>query len=97
MRYPLNTPGITFDQTKTFARAVALTLEKDDPKRVINEMARKDRVGKVFIDWSQNDRNKTTVCVYSVRARDEPTVSWPVDWDDLNGRTPPQPVRADRI
>jgi bifunctional non-homologous end joining protein LigD len=80
---PLNTPDVTFDQTKAFARAVALTLEQDDPKGVIASMSRAARTGKVFIDWSQNDRNKTTVCVCSVRAREGPTVSWPLEWGSL--------------
>ena len=46
-------------------------------------MAKDLRTGKVFIDWSQNDEHKTTVCVYSLRARPEPTVSTPVDWDEV--------------
>jgi bifunctional non-homologous end joining protein LigD len=95
---PLNAPAVTFDQTKAFARAVALTLERDDPKTVIASMSRDARRGKVFIDWSQNDRNKTTVCAFSVRAREEPTVSWPVAWADLAEGRPPPPVRAsDRL
>lgn len=92
---PLNSPGITFDDTKSFARAVALTLERDDPKRVIASMSRAAREGKVFIDWSQNDREKTTCCVFSVRARDEPTVSWPIAWERLSERKPPTSPRAE--
>jgi bifunctional non-homologous end joining protein LigD len=79
---PLNTP-VTFDQTKAFANAVARVLEKDDPKSVISAMKKDLRGGKVFVDWSQNDEHKTTCCVYSLRAREHPTVSTPVTWDEL--------------
>ncbi len=91
---PLNTPDVKFDQTKSFARAVALTLEQDDPKGVIASMSRAARAGKVFIDWSQNDRNKTTVCAFSVRARPDPSVSWPMEWAALKQGTLPPPVLA---
>lgn len=79
---PLNT-AVTFAQTKTFARAVAQTMEKEDPDRITSNMSRAGRAGKVFIDWSQNDQHKTTVCVYSLRAREKPSVSMPVTWDEL--------------
>ncbi|HEV2293391.1 MAG TPA: non-homologous end-joining DNA ligase [Tepidisphaeraceae bacterium] len=79
---PLNTP-VTFDQTKSFAHAVARVLEKDDPKSVVSAMKKNLRDGKVFVDWSQNDEHKTTCCVYSLRARERPTVSTPVTWDEL--------------
>jgi bifunctional non-homologous end joining protein LigD len=91
---PLNTPDVTFDQTKAFARAVALTLEQDDPKGVIASMSRAARAGKVFIDWSQNDRNKTTACAFSIRARPEPSVSWPLDWAALKHAPKPPVVLA---
>jgi bifunctional non-homologous end joining protein LigD len=80
---PLNHPEATFDQTKTFSRAAALTLERDDRKLIISSQTRSLREGKVLIDWSQNDRAKTTVCVYSLRAREQPTVSAPVDWEEI--------------
>ncbi len=80
---PLNTP-VTFDQTKAFAHAVARVLEKDDPKSVISAMKKNLRGGKVFVDWSQNDEHKTTCCVYSLRARERPTVSTPVTWNELS-------------
>ena len=67
--------GHTYDDTKPFARAVAQLLEKQDSKLVTSVMAKKERPGKVFIDWSQNTDHKTTVCVYSLRARERPTVS----------------------
>jgi bifunctional non-homologous end joining protein LigD len=79
---PLNTPT-TYDDTKPFAHAVAQLLERDDPRRVTSRMDKSLRKGKVFIDWSQNDQHKTTVCVYSLRARPEPTVSTPVAWEEV--------------
>jgi bifunctional non-homologous end joining protein LigD len=79
---PLNSKT-TYEQTKPFARAVAQTLERDDPKRVVSRMAKKLRRGKVFVDWSQNDQHKTTVAVYSLRAKERPTASTPVGWDEV--------------
>src|SRR6476660_6160952 len=79
---PLNTP-VTFDQTKALARALAEHLEREHPKLVISKMARALREGKVFVDWSQNDEHKTTVNVYSLRAKEQPTVSTPVTWDEV--------------
>jgi bifunctional non-homologous end joining protein LigD len=79
---PLNTP-VTFDQTKSFARSIALLLERDAPDKVISSMSRAARTGKIFVDWSQNDSHKTTVCPYSLRARPEPTVSTPIAWDEV--------------
>ena len=82
---PLNTPRVTADQTKEFALAVGQLLAKRDRKRVTTNMNKDQRKGKVFVDWSQNDRHKTTVCVYSMRARPRPTVSAPVTWDEVEG------------
>ncbi len=79
---PLNTTT-DFERTKPFAREVALTLERDDPKGVTSNMRKDLRKGRIFVDWSQNDRHKTTVCVYSLRAKDRPTVSMPVTWEEL--------------
>jgi len=79
---PLNT-AVTYDETKKFAHAVARRFEADHPKLVLSVMAKDLRKGKVFIDWSQNDDSKTTVCVYSLRARPQPTVSTPVTWDEV--------------
>ena len=79
---PLNSPA-NFDQTKRFAQSVALRMEKDMPKDVVSEMKKSLRQGKVFIDWSQNDDHKTTICVYSLRAMERPTVSTPVDWKEV--------------
>ncbi|HWI02600.1 MAG TPA: non-homologous end-joining DNA ligase, partial [Acidimicrobiales bacterium] len=76
---PLNTP-VTYDETKPFAHAMAKLLEQQHPGEVLSVMTKELRTGKVFIDWSQNDDSKTTVCVYSLRARPRPTVSTPVTW-----------------
>jgi bifunctional non-homologous end joining protein LigD len=80
---PLNTEGVTFDDTKPFAHAIARLLEKQHPKSIVSSMKKELRRGKVFIDWSQNDRHKTTVAAYSLRAREQPTVSTPVTWDEV--------------
>jgi bifunctional non-homologous end joining protein LigD len=79
---PLNS-RVTYERTKRFARAVAETLARDDPDDVTSVMAKEKRTGKVFIDWSQNDEHKTTVAVYSLRARHRPTVSAPLHWDEV--------------
>src|SRR3954470_16823693 len=75
--------GPTYDQTKPFSRAVAETLEKQFPDRVVSRMTKKIRPGKVLVDWSQNDDYKTTVCVYSLRAKERPTASAPVRWEEI--------------
>ena len=80
---PLNSPDVTYEQTKGFARAVAELLEASEPDLVIARMNKDARKGKIFIDHSQNDEHKTTVCVYSLRARDRPTVSTPLEWDEV--------------
>jgi bifunctional non-homologous end joining protein LigD len=80
---PLNT-AVTYAETQPFARGLAQRLEREHPELVISEMAKAKRHGKVFIDWSQNSDFKTTVAVYSLRAkRSEPYVSMPVTWDEL--------------
>jgi len=79
---PLNSPH-THEHCADFARAAGQVLEKRHPKSVITTMAKKDRVGKVLVDWSQNSRHKTTVCAFSLRARPTPTVSTPVTWDEV--------------
>jgi bifunctional non-homologous end joining protein LigD len=80
---PLNYPNATFERTKPFAKAVAELLEGAEPDIVVSRMTKTRRTGKVLIDWSQNDAKKTTVCVYSLRARERPTVSTPVEWDEV--------------
>jgi len=79
---PLNTPA-TYDQTKAFSLALAQILERAHPKTVVSNMAKDLRKGKVLIDWSQNDEHKTTVSLYSLRARPLPTVSAPLHWDEV--------------
>lgn len=81
---PLHTPGIDDDRTKTFARALGRLLADAAADRVTVTMAKDRRVGKVFVDWSQNDANKTTVAAYSLRIRSQPTVSTPVTWDEVS-------------
>jgi len=73
----------TYDISKPFAHAVARLIEEHHPDQVTSEMKKTLRPGKIFIDWSQNDPHKTTVCVYSLRAKDSPTVSAPVSCDEV--------------
>jgi bifunctional non-homologous end joining protein LigD len=79
---PLNT-RVTFEQTKDFALAIATLLTKQNPKLVTANMSKAQRAGKVFVDWSQNDVHKTTVCAYSLRATEQPRVSTPVTWKEV--------------
>jgi bifunctional non-homologous end joining protein LigD len=79
---PLNTP-CTFDDTKTVSRQIADAVAADHPDAVVTNMLKKLRVGKVLIDWSQNDEHKTTVSVYSLRATPNPQVSTPLTWTEL--------------
>jgi len=79
---PLNT-SVNYDQTKDLSRAIAQHLEREHNDLVTSNMSKAARKGKVFVDWSQNDEHKTTICVYSLRAREEPTVSAPVKWDEV--------------
>ena len=79
---PLNTPH-TYGETKPFAHDIARLLQSMHPDRVVERMAKALRTGKVLIDWSQNDVTKTTVCAYSLRARELPMVSTPVRWDEV--------------
>ena len=81
---PLNVEDVDFAATKAFAKAVAELFEQTEPKRVISTQTRARREGKILIDWSQNDRNKTTVCVYSLRARTRQTGATPLDWDEVS-------------
>ena len=81
---PLNS-AVTYEETKPLARAIAQLLEKQTPDLVVSKMKKVDRKGKVFVDWSQNHSRKTTIAVYSLRARERPTVSTPVTWEELEG------------
>jgi bifunctional non-homologous end joining protein LigD len=79
---PLNEKA-SYEQTKPFAKAIAQLLEKQTPDRVVSKMKKVERKGKVFVDWSQNHQRKTTIAVYSLRARERPTVSTPVSWEEV--------------
>jgi bifunctional non-homologous end joining protein LigD len=79
---PLN-GAATYVKTKPFAHAFAERLEREHPEAVVSNMQKSRRGGKVLIDWSQNDEHKTTICVYSLRAKERPTVSTPVTWDEV--------------
>ena len=81
---PLNTKT-SYEETKPLARAIAQLLEKQTPKEVVSKMKKAERKGKVFVDWSQNHSRKTTIAVYSLRARERPTVSTPVTWEEVEG------------
>jgi bifunctional non-homologous end joining protein LigD len=80
---PLNGESDSYATTKPFARSVAELLEGAMPELVVSRMTKTRRTGKVLVDWSQNDAKKTTVCVYSLRARERPTASTPVEWDEV--------------
>jgi bifunctional non-homologous end joining protein LigD len=79
---PLNRE-IYYEQTKPFAKAIAQLLEKQTPDQVVSKMKKVEREGKVFVDWSQNHQRKTTIAVYSLRARERPTASTPVTWEEV--------------
>jgi bifunctional non-homologous end joining protein LigD len=79
---PLNTKT-SYDETKPFAHALARLLESEHRDLVVSDMKKAVRVNKIFVDWSQNDEHKTTISVYSLRARQRPTVSTPVTWEEV--------------
>lgn len=79
---PLNKKA-SYETTKPFAKAIAQLLEKQTPDKVVSKMKKVEREGRVFVDWSQNHRSKTTIAVYSLRARERPTVSTPVTWEEV--------------
>jgi bifunctional non-homologous end joining protein LigD len=81
---PLNRDEATYDDTKPLSQALARHLEAEHPKLIVSSQKKELRRGKVLIDWSQNDEHKTTVSVYSLRARAQPTVSTPLAWDELD-------------
>jgi len=80
---PLNRKETTFEDTKKFSKAVAEVLQRSYPELVTAKMAKEQRIKKVFINWSQNDPSKTMICVYSLRAREKPAVSFPLAWEEL--------------
>jgi bifunctional non-homologous end joining protein LigD len=80
---PLNGKAI-YEETRPFAQALAQLIAKQSPDEVLAKMGKKtDRSGKVLIDWYQNNERKTTIAVYSLRAREHPTVSTPVTWEEV--------------
>jgi bifunctional non-homologous end joining protein LigD len=79
---PLNTPT-SYEETKPFAHALARLLEDQHRELVVSDMKKELRKGKVLVDWSQNDEHKTTIAVYSLRAREHPRVSTPVKWEEV--------------
>jgi bifunctional non-homologous end joining protein LigD len=82
---PLNRDDVDYDRgTKALSHALARHLEAQHPELIVSQQRKELREGKVLIDWSQNDENKTTVGVYSLRARERPTVSTPLAWDELD-------------
>jgi bifunctional non-homologous end joining protein LigD len=81
---PLNVEGVDYDHgTKLISNALARHLESEHPKLIVSQQKKELRKNKVLIDWSQNDEHKTTVSVYSLRARERPTVSTPLSWDEV--------------
>ena len=81
---PLNTP-VSTERAREWAHSIAQALEHDDPEGIVTTPAKVERPGKIFVDWSQNHPHKTTVCVYSLRAKQRPAVSTPVSWDEVAG------------
>jgi bifunctional non-homologous end joining protein LigD len=80
---PLNRGETTFKDTKKFSKAVAEIMQKNYPDLVTAKMAKEYRQGRVFINWEQNDAKKTMICIYSLRARETPIVSFPLGWEEL--------------
>ena len=94
---PLNRQETTFADTKKFSKAVAEILQKNYPELVTAKMAKEYRQGKVFINWSQNDSSNTMICVYSLRAREKPFVSFPLAWrelENLAGQDDPEKLQV---
>jgi bifunctional non-homologous end joining protein LigD len=94
---PLNNEETTFEDTKTFSKAVAEIMQKHYPDLVTAKMAKNERQAKVFINWSQNDPSKTMISVYSLRGRDKPFVSFPLEWkelEDLDGHGDPERLQV---
>ena len=89
---PLNTPGVTHERASGFAQAVAQLLERARPDDVVSNMNKALRRNKVFVDWSQNSRHKTTIAPYSLRARPRPTVSTPLTWDEVEAAADGEPL-----
>ncbi len=94
---PLNSKETTFEDTKQFSKAVAVIMQKNYPDLATAKMAKEYRQARVFINWSQNDGKKTMACVYSLRAREKPFVSFPLEWgqlEHLSGSGDPERVQV---
>jgi bifunctional non-homologous end joining protein LigD len=94
---PLNRTDTTFEDTKKFSKAVAEIMQKNYPDLVTAKMAKEYRKGRVFINWEQNDSKKTMICVYSLRAREKPMVSFPLAWrelENLAGQDDPEKLQV---
>lgn len=94
---PLNRAETTFEDTRKFTKAVAGIMQKNYPDLVTEKMAKEHRKKRVFINWSQNDASKTMICVYSLRAREKPVVSFPLAWKELEksaGRGDPEGLQV---
>ncbi len=89
---PLNTPH-SHEHASSFALAVGQLLAKQRPKEVVVIMKKSERGGKIFVDWSQNSRHKTTIAPYSLRARSHPTASTPLTWDEVAAGAEGDPLR----
>jgi bifunctional non-homologous end joining protein LigD len=89
---PLNV-ATSYEETTPFARAVAELLEQAEPDLVVSQQSKDLRAGKVLVDWSQNVDFKTTVCVYSLRAREHPTASTPLTWEEVESAREPDDLR----
>ena len=89
---PVNGQPLTHEQASSFAHAVAQAMEKHHGDKVLSVMRKELRKNKVFIDWSQNSRHKTTIGAYSLRARPHPTVSTPVTWDEVDAAATGEPL-----
>ena len=90
-------PRHDWDEVKSFSRAVAERMVDDAPQRFLSKASKKDRAGKIFIDWLRNSPGATAVAAYSVRARQGATVSTPLQWDELGGRLKPTTFHAGNL
>jgi bifunctional non-homologous end joining protein LigD len=91
---PLN-HGTTYDRSRPFAEALAHAAESEHPDLITSDIEKVKRRKKVLIDWAQNAPSRTTVAVYSVRAREVPSVSTPVTWDEVSSVESPEDLRFD--
>jgi bifunctional non-homologous end joining protein LigD len=91
------TPRHGWDEVKEFSRAVAEAMARDDPRRFTAKMAKRERTGRIFVDYLRNGAGATTVAAYSVRARRGAPVSTPLHWDEVGGRVKPGSFHAGNI